>query len=149
MCWSAVIHGWHDCVIRQEVLGWDDLDGYVESVKPYIDRAAAEDKVFSLCQHDWSSIREDPDMTATEAVIRYALEQGIQFMHYLDYYEMCKAEAAAKQSKPQCRTGSTFNRHCGRTVRMRPLAPTEIRVVPARGRIRVHLCVSASHPLSP
>ena len=42
------IHGWHDCVIRDEVLGWENLDGYVESVRPYIDRAAAEDKVFSL-----------------------------------------------------------------------------------------------------
>ena len=27
------IHGWHDCVIRAEVLGWDDLDGYVDSVR--------------------------------------------------------------------------------------------------------------------
>ena len=60
------IHGWHDCVIRDEVLGWDDLDGYVASVRPDLDRAAAEDTVFSLCQHDWSSIRADPEMTATE-----------------------------------------------------------------------------------
>ena len=21
------IHGWHDCVIRDEVLGWEDVDG--------------------------------------------------------------------------------------------------------------------------
>ena len=28
------IHGWHDCVIRGEVLGWHDLDGYVASVRP-------------------------------------------------------------------------------------------------------------------
>ena len=27
------IHGWHDCVIRGEVLGWEDLDGYVASVQ--------------------------------------------------------------------------------------------------------------------
>ena len=81
------IHGWHDCVIRAEVLGWEDLEGYVESVKPYIDRAAAEDKVFSLCQHDWSSIREDPKMHATETLIRYAQIHGVRFMTYRAYYE--------------------------------------------------------------
>ena len=81
------IHGWHDCVIRAEVLGWSDLEGYVESVKPYIDRAAAEDKVFSLCQHDWSSTCEDPQMRATEALIRYAQAQGLRIITYQAYYE--------------------------------------------------------------
>lgn len=85
------IHGWHDCVIRQDVLGWDNLDGYVDSVKPYIDRAAHEDKVFSLCQHDWSSTREDPEMTATAAILDYAQSQGVTIMSYRDYYEKCKA----------------------------------------------------------
>jgi peptidoglycan/xylan/chitin deacetylase (PgdA/CDA1 family) len=85
------IHGWHDCVIRAEVLGWADLEGYVESVKPYIDRAAAEDKVFSLCQHDWSSIREDPEMRATEALIRYAQGQGLRLMTYRAYYCHCRS----------------------------------------------------------
>ena len=85
------IHGWHDCVIRAEVLGWEDLEGYVESMKPYIDRAAIEDKVFSLCQHDWSSIREDPEMRATEALIRYAQAKGLRFMSYRAYYDECKA----------------------------------------------------------
>ena len=80
-------HGWHDCVIRAEVLGWEDLEGYMESVKPYIDRAASEDKVFSLCQHDWSSICEDPQMHATEMLIRYAQAQGVRFMTYRAYYE--------------------------------------------------------------
>jgi peptidoglycan/xylan/chitin deacetylase (PgdA/CDA1 family) len=84
------IHSWHDCVIRAEVLGWDDLDGYVASVKPYIDQAVAEDKVVSLCQHDWSSIREDPDLRATEAILRYAKESGLRCMSYDDYYKECK-----------------------------------------------------------
>jgi peptidoglycan/xylan/chitin deacetylase (PgdA/CDA1 family) len=81
------IHGWHDCVIRDEVLGWEDLDGYVASVQPYLDRAAAEDKVFSLCQHDWSSCRADPEMRATEAILRYAQSVGLRCMTYRDYYE--------------------------------------------------------------
>jgi peptidoglycan/xylan/chitin deacetylase (PgdA/CDA1 family) len=81
------IHGWHDCVIRAEVLGWEDLEGYVESVKPYIDRAAAEGKVFSLCQHDWSSIWADPEMRATEALLCYAQDRGLRCMTYRAYYE--------------------------------------------------------------
>jgi peptidoglycan/xylan/chitin deacetylase (PgdA/CDA1 family) len=96
------IHGWHDCVIRDEVLGWENVDGYVESVRPYIERAAAEDKVFSLCQHDWSSIRADPQMGATETLIRYAQEQGLRFMSYRSYYEACKErrEDAASATSP-------------------------------------------------
>ncbi len=86
------IHGWHDCVIRAERFGWEDLESWIDSLKPYIDRAAAEDKVFSLCQHDWSSIRADPTMRATEAILRYAQEQGVRFLTYLDYYEECKAK---------------------------------------------------------
>lgn len=81
------IHGWHDCVIRREVLGWEDLDGYVASVTPYIEAVAAHDTVFSLCQHDWSSPQNDPDMRATEAILRYALDHGVRLMTYQDYYQ--------------------------------------------------------------
>jgi peptidoglycan/xylan/chitin deacetylase (PgdA/CDA1 family) len=95
------IHGWHDCVIRDEVLGWDDVDGYVDSVRPYIDRAAAEDKVFSLCQHDWSSIRADPQMRATEALIRYAQDQGLRLMSYRAYYEACKDRRRNHATSPR------------------------------------------------
>jgi peptidoglycan/xylan/chitin deacetylase (PgdA/CDA1 family) len=95
------IHGWHDCVIRDEVLGWDDVDGYVASVRPYIDRAAAEDKVFSLCQHDWSSIRADPQMHGTEALIRYAQERGLRFMSYRAYYEACKDRRGDSTTSPE------------------------------------------------
>src|SRR3954452_24640097 len=91
------IHGWHDCVIREEVLGWKNVDGYVESVRPYIDRAAADDKVFSLCQHDCSSIRADPQMRATETLIRYAQEVGLRSMPYRDYHDPRKGERSAAQ----------------------------------------------------
>jgi peptidoglycan/xylan/chitin deacetylase (PgdA/CDA1 family) len=88
------IHGWHDCVIRDEVLGWEDVDGYVKSVRPYIARAATEDMVFSLCQHDWSSIRADPQMHGTEALIRYAQDQGLRFMSYRAYFDASKVSRA-------------------------------------------------------
>jgi peptidoglycan/xylan/chitin deacetylase (PgdA/CDA1 family) len=97
------IHGWHDCVIRDEVLGWEDVDGYVDSVRPYIERAAADGKIFSLCQHDWSSIRADPQMRATEALIRYAQDQGLRFMSYRAYYDACqeRREDAAGAMVPE------------------------------------------------
>jgi hypothetical protein len=95
------IHGWHDCVIRDEVLGWDDVDRYVESVRPYIDRVSAEDKVFSLCQHDWSSIRADPRMRATEALIQYVQEQGLRFMSYRAFPTHAKTNGASAASPPR------------------------------------------------
>jgi peptidoglycan/xylan/chitin deacetylase (PgdA/CDA1 family) len=98
------IHGWHDCVIRDEVLGWEDVDGYVDSVRPYIERAAAEDKVFSLCQHDWSSIRSDPLMCGTEALISYAQDQGLRFMSYRAYYEACKDRRSVEVSATSATT---------------------------------------------
>jgi peptidoglycan/xylan/chitin deacetylase (PgdA/CDA1 family) len=94
------IHAWHDCVIRDEILGWDDLDGYVDSVKPYIDQAATEDKVFSLCQHDWSSIRADPEMRATREILRYALEVGLRPMTYRDFYLEQVAQRSGTASNP-------------------------------------------------
>src|SRR4051812_5013717 len=65
-------------------------------------RRAAEGLAFSLCQHDWSSIRADPQMRATETLIRYAQEQGLRFMSYRSYYEACKdsREAAASAMSP-------------------------------------------------
>lgn len=80
-------HGWHDCVIRESVVGWENLEGWVNSVKPYLDRAAATGEIFSHCQHDWSSTRADPRMTATEEILSYALEIGLRIISYHDYYE--------------------------------------------------------------
>jgi hypothetical protein len=45
-------------------------------VRPYIERSGEDGKVFSLCLHDWSSIRDDPQMRATEALIEYSQSQG-------------------------------------------------------------------------
>jgi peptidoglycan/xylan/chitin deacetylase (PgdA/CDA1 family) len=86
------IHGWHDSTIRAEVLSWDDLDGYVRSVTPYIDRAADEGLVLSFLQHDWTSICEDPRMRATEDLLLRARRRGLQFQTYYDYYRQALAE---------------------------------------------------------
>jgi peptidoglycan/xylan/chitin deacetylase (PgdA/CDA1 family) len=95
------IHSWHDCVIRGEVLGWHDLDGYVASVRPYIERAAAEDMVFSLGQHDWSSCHDDPEMRATEAILRYAQDAGLRCTTYHQYYEARQGQRPVSLTAPQ------------------------------------------------
>lgn len=83
---ETTVHGWHDSTIR-DILGWESLDAWVESVKPYVDRAATEGKIYSHLQHDWSSIREDPELTATKAVLQYAREQTLSFLSYHDYHK--------------------------------------------------------------
>lgn len=88
------IHGWHDSSLRGEMLGWEDLEGYVAAVRRDTERAAAEDKVFSLVQHDWSSIRADPEMRATDAILRHALDAGLRCLTARDYYEAMSAQRA-------------------------------------------------------
>ncbi len=103
------IHSWHDNVLRGEVLGWENLDAWVESITPYIDRAAAEDLVFSYCQHDHSSIREDPEMSATARHLEYALEKGLRIMTCRAYYEEGKSTAARLDgAHPNPPTGATI-----------------------------------------
>jgi hypothetical protein len=64
---EATVHAWHGNTIR-DVLAWQSLGAWVESVKPYADRAA------------------------TEAILRYAREQGLRFATYHDYCEEQLAE---------------------------------------------------------
>jgi peptidoglycan/xylan/chitin deacetylase (PgdA/CDA1 family) len=85
-------HGWHDCVLRDE-LGWSNLEGYVDVVCSYIDEAVALDSIYSLCAHDWSSIREDPELTHVERILEYALKKGMTISDYETEY---RALLAAK-----------------------------------------------------
>lgn len=91
------IHGWVDNQLRARS-GWENLDGYVAAVREYIDQAMARDWVFSLCQHDWSSIREDPEMRATAAILEYAQERGLRCLSYAAYYAEAARERAVTMS---------------------------------------------------
>jgi peptidoglycan/xylan/chitin deacetylase (PgdA/CDA1 family) len=83
--WEYGIHGWQDCILRDE-LGWDDQDGYFARVRDDIDRVAATDGVFSYCQHDWSSVRGDPSMSLTRRILAYARESGLRIESYAANY---------------------------------------------------------------
>jgi len=77
--------GWQDVYLRDKY-GWANLDAYLKHIKKDLDYIFEHDLVRAYCQHDWSSIRNDPDMSLTRQVIEYALEKGIKVMSYREYY---------------------------------------------------------------
>jgi len=90
------IHGWQDC-LRRSRIGWDQLADYVALTCRDLDEAAERDCVFSYCQHDWSSIRADPEMTATRAILEHALRQGFRMLHYRQFYDELAAQQPARR----------------------------------------------------
>ena len=83
--WEYGIHGWQDNIRRRD-LGWTNIDGYFDRLRVDIDHVVAEDGTFSYCQHDWSSIREDPEMTLTRRILTYAQEKGMRIVNYATHY---------------------------------------------------------------
>jgi hypothetical protein len=43
--------------------------------------------VLNLCAHDWSAIREDPEMTIVQGILTHARERGMRIMSFRSYYE--------------------------------------------------------------
>jgi peptidoglycan/xylan/chitin deacetylase (PgdA/CDA1 family) len=80
------IQGWADCLLREE-LGWDDHDGYLLELRRNLDLVTRRDLVWSYLQHDWSSLRGDPDMTLTDTLLREVRDRGIESLRYVDHYE--------------------------------------------------------------
>ena len=83
--WEFGVHGWQD-VLRRRELGWENLDGYFARMCDDIDRVVAADGVFSYCQHDWTSTRDDPDMTLTRRILQYAHDRGMRIAAYAPLY---------------------------------------------------------------
>ncbi|WP_210479505.1 polysaccharide deacetylase family protein [Naasia sp. SYSU D00948] len=75
-------HGWHDCVVREDVLGWDDVDGYVALLRDALDDAAAADRILSICAHDWSSVRCDPELAHVDRILGHARFLGMEITSY-------------------------------------------------------------------
>jgi peptidoglycan/xylan/chitin deacetylase (PgdA/CDA1 family) len=84
------IQGWQDCIMRDQI-GWANREGYLSELKKNLDHIAKNNLVWGYAQHDWSSIKEDPDMSITRAMIEYAQSIGVKLMSYLDFYTEQKA----------------------------------------------------------
>ena len=80
------IHGWQD-VHWKMVNGWDRTGEYLEFLKGTADLVAERGLVWSHGTHDWSSIREDPEMDTIRGLLEHAAERGIETVDYRTYYE--------------------------------------------------------------
>jgi hypothetical protein len=53
----------------------------------------AKDYTWSFLAHDWSSVREDPEMSGIRAFVKYARQQrDVTFMTHAAFYEQALAE---------------------------------------------------------
>ena len=90
------IQGWHD-VLWKSQHGWTNVEGYVAMLKESLQEVLENDYTWSFLAHDWSSVREDPDMSGIRAFIEYALEQkDVTFMSHSTFYEQALAERGAQ-----------------------------------------------------
>lgn len=78
------IQGWADCLLREE-LGWRDHAGYLAEVERGLDLIAERGLVWSYLQHDWSSLRADPNLALTESVLQAVREREIRTDTYIAY----------------------------------------------------------------
>jgi peptidoglycan/xylan/chitin deacetylase (PgdA/CDA1 family) len=97
--WEYGIHGWQDCILRQ-ALGWENLDGYFARFARDAEHVAASDGYFSYCQHDWSSIWSDPEMSLTRRILHDVRDLGLKVRTYSAHYAERVAMAAAPALSP-------------------------------------------------
>jgi peptidoglycan/xylan/chitin deacetylase (PgdA/CDA1 family) len=83
--WEYGIHGWQDCILRAQ-LGWANLDAYFDRFRADVDRVVTADGTFSYCQHDWSSLRADPELTLTRRILTYVRDAGMSVTTYAAHY---------------------------------------------------------------
>nr|MDO8110901.1 polysaccharide deacetylase family protein [Candidatus Sigynarchaeota archaeon] len=81
---ECTVNGWQDCIWREHH-GWKAR--WDEQVNSDIDYVAGHGLFLTLCQHDWSSIQQDPEMAMTAAIIDHANAKGVRILHYKAFYE--------------------------------------------------------------
>jgi len=79
------VQGWQDCILRDEI-GWENTEGYLNEVKKNLDYIAKNNLVWGYVQHDWSSIKGDPDMSIIRGMIEYARSIGVELKSYIQFY---------------------------------------------------------------
>ena len=78
--------GWQD-VHYFWIHGWDKREDLLRYNKKLVDEIAEKDLVWSVCQHDFSSCQEDPEMSYTRELLRYAQSKGVRVTSHKAYYE--------------------------------------------------------------
>jgi len=70
----------------KDVYGYDANEEYLNAVTATIDVVARENLVMRYTQHDWATIKGDPTMQYTRAIIEYAQKRGVEIVTPTEYY---------------------------------------------------------------
>lgn len=89
------MQGWQDTIWRR-TFGWNNRSGFLKYLRESVDYVLQKHLVWSCAFHDWSCIREDPDLNIMKEFFKYALKKGATFLSHLAFYEMMKKEKEAK-----------------------------------------------------
>lgn len=79
------IQGWQD-VYWREINGWENIEDYTRFLLQCLDYVRSKDLTWSYATHDWSSIRNDPEMTAIRELLTNADEAGVQVLSHAEFY---------------------------------------------------------------
>jgi len=79
------IHGWQD-VYWRDINGWENVEGYAEYLLECLDYAAGRGLVWSHGTHDWSSVRNDPEMSLIRTILSAADRRNVAIKSYSQYY---------------------------------------------------------------
>lgn len=79
------IHGWQD-VHWRNVNGWERTREYLNFLKKTVEIVAERGLIWSHGTHDWSSIKEDAEMSVIRGLLEHAGERGLRFMDYKSFY---------------------------------------------------------------
>jgi len=77
---------WQDCIYR-EIHGWKNTEGYLSHLKLSLDYVVTHDLTWSVCFHDFASIRDDPKMDIICGLIDYARKKHVRIMSCEEYYQ--------------------------------------------------------------
>lgn len=80
------VQGWQDC-LWFDTYGLQNTNEYLHYLKENIDYIAERDLVWSYVQHDWSTMRFDPNMEITRKFVEYALSKNIEIKNHKSYYK--------------------------------------------------------------
>lgn len=77
--------GWPDYLLR-EALGFGPSDRYLQHLRKDLDYLVARKLTWSLIQHDWSSLKDDPAMLSTRRLLEQVAALGFKAQSHAGYY---------------------------------------------------------------
>lgn len=82
---ECMVHGWQDIYLRS-LVGWANIQDFVDQMKVSLAYASDNNLVFSWCSHDWSNLREDPNLAIIQGVLSAARDLGMEILSYKQFW---------------------------------------------------------------